>query len=152
MITLMVITLVNQAHSQCIQDLDFNEFEVAGPLGNGVWNISDTGNSAQQMINGKPTFLVSPREMVNVRISGSITVDSIGTDNDYIGIVFGVQEPTTYTNEETSIDLWLLDWKAVGQNSAEEGFSLIKINDTFNFDEPLTFMPYFWTHNTYSGF
>ncbi|NQX93305.1 MAG: PKD domain-containing protein, partial [Flavobacteriales bacterium] len=152
LITLFVTMLVNQACSQCEQDLDFDEFEVAGPLGNGVWDISNGGNTAQQMINGTPTFMVSPREMINVRISGTITVDSLGADNDYIGIVFSVQEPTTYTDDVTTMDMWLLDWKAVGQNSAEEGFSLIKINDTFDFEDPITFMPYFWTHNTYSGF
>ena len=138
--------------AQCSQDFDLNDFNVAGPLGNGIWTISPDGSSAQQMLNGKPTFLVSPQELVNVRITGTVRIDSLGTDNDYIGFVFGVQEPTTYSNDQVFMDMWLLDWKALGQNSAEEGFSLIRLNDTFDFSDPITFMPYFWTHNTYSGF
>lgn len=149
---LSTIAIFNMASAQCTHDMDLNDWTIAGPLGNGQWTVTDDGTAVSQDVNGLPTFFVSPKDMMNVRVTGKLRVDSLAEDNDYIGFVFGVQSPTTYGNNLTTFDCWMIDWKSDVQTSADEGFSLIDINYTFDFDNPNSFMPFFWTHNTITGF
>ncbi|MCB0761968.1 MAG: PKD domain-containing protein [Flavobacteriales bacterium] len=151
-LSLASLAISIQLVGQCTHDMDLNSFSIAGPLGNGQWSVSPDGSEVSQDVNGLPTFFVSPFDMMNVTIRGKVRVDSLSEDNDYIGFVFGVQSPTNYTNNTTAFDCWLIDWKSDAQTSADEGFSLINMNYTFDFDNPNSFMPFFWTHNTISGF
>jgi gliding motility-associated-like protein len=152
LLVLSTIAVFNMASAQCTHDMDLNDWTIAGPLGNGQWTVTDDGTAVSQDVNGLPTFFVSPKDMMNVRVTGKLRVDSLAEDNDYIGFVFGVQSPTTYGNNLTTFDCWMIDWKSDIQTSADEGFSLIDMNYTFDFDNPNSFMPFFWTHNTIAGF
>ena len=139
--------------SQCAVEIDFNEWSEVGPSGNGDWSPSSNGESVFQSVNGNPTFFVSPSEFMNVRITGSIQVEESTFDDDFVGFVFSALSPTTSTgSSSTNLDLWLLDWKSGFQSTADEGFSLIRINDTFDFSVNEEFMPYFWTHGNSDGF
>ncbi|MFT6728034.1 MAG: gliding motility-associated-like protein [Litorivivens sp.] len=152
LLSMSLLTLATAVKAQCTHNMDLNDWTIAGPLGNGQWTISDDGTQVSQDVNGLPTFFVSPKDMMNVRVTGKLRVDSLADDNDYIGFVFGVQSPTTYGNNLTTFDCWMVDWKSDFQTSADEGFSLIDIDYTFDFDNPNSFMPFFWTHNTINGF
>lgn len=151
-LALLYAAVAPTTHAQCPHAIDLTQWEIAGPLGNGEWEFEPDGSQVTQNVNGQPTFVVSPKDMTNVRVSGKLRVDSVAEDNDYIGFVFGVQSPITYTNNITTFDCWMIDWKSDTQTSAEEGFSLIDLDYTFDFDNPDSFMPFFWTHNTISGF
>ncbi len=139
--------------SQCSVDIDFNEWTEAGPSDHGVWTVAPDGEEVVQSVNGNPTFFVSPADFMNVRITGSIQVDENTTDDDFVGFVFSVVSPTeSSSSSNTNIDMWLLDWKSNFQSAADEGFSLIRINDSFDFSVNEDFMPFFWTHGSSEGF
>lgn len=93
-----------------------------GLLENGNWTISEDSTSVRQSVNDEPTFFVSPDTFHNVTIRGSFFVD--GTDDDYIGFVFGYLRPV---GEEEYFDFYLLDWKGNTQSGAQEGFTLSKV-------------------------
>jgi len=139
--------------SQCAVEIDFNNWSEVGPEANGVWETTPAGDQVIQSLNGDPTFFMSPSSFMNVRITGTIQVDQNTADDDYIGFVFSANSPLSISSgDDELLDFWLLDWKSGSQSSAEEGFSLIRVNGNYDFSDPDTFMPYFWTHNSNENF
>ena len=98
-----------------------------------------------QSINGMPTFYISPFDLINVKISGTIKVND--GDDDFIGFVFGYNAPldSNYQN----FDCLLFDWKKGQQGNALAGYSLSKINGTIPVSQTAY---YFFDHNNDSIF
>ncbi len=131
--------------------IDLNTWKQEGPLGAGTWNVSADGFSVLQTINGNPTFFVSPDTLINTRFHGEIKVET-GSDDDYIGLVFGYNAPFSDRNDDPNYyDFLLFDWKQNTQNFngflAREGFSLNRVNGTFT-----DYLPHFWEHQSADTF
>lgn len=134
---------------QCLQEVDFNEWQV---LGNpyGQWFIL---NNSTVMENGDaqpPTFFVSPYQMINVRITGTMKVN-YHNDDDYVGIVFGYQAPVT-SSPDNYYHFILFDWKngeGYYENIfANEGMTLSRVNMQMSYEQ--TWL-YFWGHTNKPG-
>ena len=102
------------------------------------WQVSDDGSSVLQVVNGHPTFFVSPDEFIDTTITGTLRVEDT-IDNDYIGFVFGYQSPLAANNDPVDdYNFLLFDWKKSGGDGRDEGFSLIRVNGLFPTVEDLT--------------
>ncbi len=134
--------------SQCQTNIDFNTWTQEGHAANGNWNVQAGGNVVFQTINGDPTFYVSPDTFINVAIQGTISINDFGNkiDDDFVGFVFGYQEPEINPNQ---YDFWLFDWKAKDQvysNSthlAQEGFALTQVQGNIP-QGAYNYLPAFW--------
>ena len=120
---------------------DLNTWSKKGPDGNGNWNVQEGGASVLQTNNGEATFFVSPNDFFNTTVSGSFGVETT-SDDDYIGFVFGYQEPTGAT---TDYDFLLFSWKQFAQNGDSPGFVLSRVDcmtcltfGNYNQDRPAT--------------
>jgi len=136
------------AEAQCLTNVNMNTWSKQGPPFNGLWTVQGGGARVYQTRNDPPSFFISPYELINVRITGTLRVDANVWDDDYIGFVFGYQDPLG--NDSTSHDLWLFDWKRNTQSYvnllAPEGFHLTRINGTINTLDQVH--RYFWNHET----
>ncbi len=152
-------------HSQCIQNPNFNLWEDEGDSA-AAWSAISSGTQAFQNYNTNyPSFFVGPDTLINVHISGKFKVNT-SSDDDYIGFVFGYQEPTNFSwmgnppfnaslTNSCTMDFYLFDWKKSGQTysgyTAQEGFSLDKVNGTFAATTAGVF-PSFWVHTNSTSF
>lgn len=141
----------------CYTQVDFNTWIEEADPGYGNWVVQGGGTSVFQTINGDPTFFVTPDTLMNVVISGKITVldDGAGIfnppDDDWVGFVFGYKEPNNNTSYD-DYDFYLFDWKMAwqqvnsGGNSyvGQEGFSLCKVDGNIATQNDL--YKYFWAH------
>jgi hypothetical protein len=127
--------------------IDLNTWQERGPPANGNWTVAPGGGSVFQSINGDPTFFVSPDNLFNTTIRGSIEVETTG-DDDYIGFVFGFNGPASTGNDMNYV---LFDWKQIDQGFggflASEGFALSRANGTIT-----DYIPGFWGHTDSAGF
>ena len=120
---------------QCITNVDFNTWFQGGVPSNGNWSIQNSGSQIFQSINGEATFYLTPFDLINVEIEGSISVNNL--DDDYIGFVFGLQSPLNLPPYD-DYDMWLFDWKKAFQIvgtttcgyaiNSFEGFALSKVD------------------------
>jgi gliding motility-associated-like protein len=108
---------------QCLTNVDFNNWSQAGDPSQGNWNVISGGSEVEQSINGQDTYFVSQTDLINVRITG--TFRSTNGDDDWMGFVFGFNDPINNTND---YDTWLFDWKQADQNCAPQGMALTYIN------------------------
>lgn len=148
----LLLLLTSGIQAQCEHPFDFHTFQAAGPAVNGDWVVNSTGATVSQEINAHATFYVSPIEFSSVRLKGQILVSPTTTDDDIVGMCFGLQSPDAATGYVTDVDTWLIDWKSEFQTNAEEGFSLVHIDDNFDFDNPDDYMFQFWNHVETPGF
>lgn len=81
-------------------------------FGAGVWNVAAGGQSVKQVVNGQPTFFVSPFNAYNLELEGQISSTG-GGDDDYLGFALGF-DPGESTNPNA--DFLLVDWKRTNQN------------------------------------
>lgn len=73
-------------YSQCNTINDFN----SGWYGvGGNWNVSSSGNSVNQTVNGPAVYFLNGRALMNTSISGVFRTDD--NDDDQMGFVFGVE-------------------------------------------------------------
>ena len=83
------------------------------------------------------TFFVSPNEMINVKIRGTVMVTK-DTDDDFIGLVFGYKTPTQL-DENNTYNFYLFDWKSDKDGSSTSnshaGFRLSYYNGYFTRDD-----------------
>jgi hypothetical protein len=87
-------------------------------VGGGNWSVSPDGSSVKQTINGtNPAYFLSDASYINTTFEGSFKVETT-SDDDFIGFVFGYIGPS---------DFHLFDWRQATQGSAQEGFTLAKI-------------------------
>ncbi len=135
----------------CYTQVDFNTWIEEADPNYGDWNVQGVaGDAVLQTINGDPTFYCTPDTLMNVVISGKISVHDYGwnPDNDWIGFVFGFKEPNASTSTD-EYDFWLFDWKKEWQSVGsgwigQEGFALSKVNATIS--TPNDLYKYFWAH------
>jgi len=78
---------------------------VAG-FGAGVWNVSQSGDTVTQTVNGQPTLFYSDFNALGTDVRGGARV-GVG-DNDYFGFAIGFR-PGDTTN--SAADYLLVDWK-----------------------------------------
>jgi len=91
------------------------------PDSNGNWVVAADNNSVTQTVNGQPTVFLNGLNQTSYTIDGTWRVNTTG-DDDFIGFVFGYQNPSQY---------YLLDWKQNRQNVggiAEAGFRILKVD------------------------
>lgn len=140
-----------RTQAQCSSIIDLNTWSQEGPAANGNWTVNATGTSVTQSINGYPTFFVSPQSFINVRITGTIL--TTGTDDDFIGFVFGYRNPIGQTVNPMPVDTWLFDWKrgtqTVGTATINEGRYLSQVNGNMNLS---VHDDNFWGHQPGNGF
>lgn len=123
----MAALLVASTATRGQTNVDLNTWSQKGPSGNGNWDVQGGGDSVFQSINGQPTYFVSPNDFFNTTVEGRFSVDAGAGDDDYIGFVFGYNEPGQNATDAT---FNLLDWKRGNQSSSEEGFRLARVNGT----------------------
>lgn len=150
-IALVFFLSQSEIFGQCNSIIDLNAWSEQGPPANGTWNVNVGGTSVTQTINSYPTFFVSPQEFINVRITG--TLQSTGTDDDFIGFAIGYRNPLGGTGNVFPVETWLFDWKrgtqTVGGSTVQAGQYLTQINGNFD----LTIHgPEFWGHASQNGF
>src|SRR5690554_2127573 len=122
-----------------------------GESANGNWVVSDNGRSVTQTVNGDPTFFVSPEDYFDTTIRGTFQVDT-GSDDDFIGFVFGYQAPFEESGDATNdFKTFVLSWKQGEQidagGLAEEGLTLAYINGAL--DAPAATL---WGHEEISEY
>lgn len=146
---------INFSSAQCLTNINFNSWTQAGPLANGTWTVTPSGDTVVQSINGQPTYFISPENFINAKIKGTIQVNS-AADDDYVGFVFGLKSPTTLTSSITTFEGFVFDWKQGTQTFpstsfvGEEGFNLMKIDGLFDFSNGASFNQEFWAHQNTS--
>ena len=117
------------SYGQCGVGIDLGTWIEEGDTNNGNWVVTGGGSTVNQTINGDPTFYVSPDSFINVIITGDIQVATAG-DNDWVGFVFGYNDPDTIS--PNNHDFYLFDWKQGDQNFqgffGAEGYALTRIN------------------------
>lgn len=152
---LIMLLIGHTAYSQCSSIIDLNTWIQEGPPASGAWTVNAAGTSLTQTINGMPTFFVSPQDFINVRISGTIRVNTTG-DDDLVGFVFGWQ-PIGNTGPSYNVNSLLFDWKQGNQtwsgNTSLEGRHLSQFT---NFPSDLATVPgtgtSFWGHVNQPGY
>ncbi len=118
---------VLQGFSQCLTNVDFNTWSIAGNPANGNWNVISGGSQVHQTVNGNNTFFISPFELINVRITGNFRSED--GDDDWMGFVFSFLDPIGNT---TNYNCWLFDWKRDNQGNNPRGMSLCKLSGVVN--------------------
>ena len=98
--------------------MSLDGFSQYGSASAGNWQVSADGKSVVQTINGAPTYYLSDKSSINQEYAGRFLIT--GSDDDWVGFVFGF----------TGMDnFYLFDWKARNQDSAYEGFRLMKVTN-----------------------
>ncbi|MCT4581001.1 MAG: PKD domain-containing protein [Flavobacteriales bacterium] len=81
-----ILLYVNFSWAQCNNiPIDLNTWTAQG----GTWNVSGSGTSVFQTVNGPNVYFLSPQPFINVIISGTLRTDD--ADDDNMGFVFGVE-------------------------------------------------------------
>lgn len=144
-------------YGQCGGNIDLStDWSKKGPASAGTWTVGGGGSSVTQTINGLPTFYVSGDDYIDVKISGTIKVNTTN-DDDFIGFVFGYSDPITPPDGQLN-NYYLFDWKQKpqpGGTANEEGYRLTKVDSILDYNNA-GMMDLFW-HNTnttgqYPGF
>ena len=128
--------------------VDLSSWLQQGPLENANWVVADDNKLVQQIINGGPSFFVSPNNFINGTVRGSFGVYS-SDDDDWMGFVFGYKSPIAGQDNAVDNTYLLFDWKQ-GINSetdiANEGFSLIRIQNLPSWTDTSGDPNCFWAH------
>lgn len=133
------------------EPVDLRTWKQQGDKRAGDWRVSEDGKYVRQLVNGDPTFLVSPETFIDTTVKGKFEVGK-NWDDDYIGFVFGFQSPISQNGDAVnSFDFLIFDWKQATQSSegiiAQEGFSLVRVRGQF--DRPASGEPAdFWGHES----
>ncbi len=151
-IVLIITGYLSQGFSQCLEEVNFNDWSKEGNP-DAVWIVEHDSIvyiSADQSSTTPPTFFVTSKNFLNVKIFGTITTQT-SFDDDFIGFVFGYKKPNSSTSS-SDYEFLLLDWKkesgeAFGEY-AKEGFTLVKVNG--HIDEAY-FWQFFWGHESEPG-
>lgn len=100
---------------------------------NNYWQLSPNGKSLTPPLSSKPSFFVSPYELINIEIDLkiSLTDKASKTDDAFFGLFFGSKHLPA--NEEDLYDLLLFDWRSGKNKNCEStepvrsGFSLSQL-------------------------
>ncbi len=118
---------------ECETEFDFNNWSIKGAPG-ADWELTGSSNVINTSYLFPPTFFVSPQNMINVLIKGTMSVET-GADDDFFGLVFGYHNPTQIADDNT-YQFFLFDWRGgTGTHNgykAYEGFRLSSYNGFIN--------------------
>jgi len=161
----MGVLFSSNAKAQCVTSPNFNNWVDEGDSA-AAWTVISSGTQCQQNSNTwYPNFFVGPDTLINVHISGKFRVNTY-SDDDYLGFVFGYKTPVEFgwmgwptfnpsLYNTADLEFYLFDWKKNGQtysgNTAQEGFSLDKVDGNF-YASIATVFPSFWGHSTSTAF
>ncbi len=140
------------AAAQCNSRVNLFDWKVVGAPANGQWQVQSNGQAVEQLINGQPTFFISPVDYIDVKITGSLLVDTSSWDDDYIGFVLGHQAPLKTYIGPTAVKNVLIDWKKRTQTSGQEGYTLVDVEGEFDFSNDSTYALNYWTHKPSENF
>ena len=93
----------------------------------GDWQTGNSGGTVRQLADGGATFFVSPANVIDQPFAGRILVDAATTDDDFVGLVFGLSTDATTGRPDS---YYLLSWKGTAQGGAEAGVKLVKVTGT----------------------
>ncbi len=125
---LLITTLIlsfSAFSQECETPFDISSWSMKGAP-NGVWEELTTNHVIGSIDATASSFFVSNQNLINVRIKGTISVET-SNDLDFIGIVFGYHKPTTLAFDN-DYNFYLFDWKGENENGAYEGFRLSHYN------------------------
>ncbi|MGE3298223.1 MAG: RHS repeat-associated core domain-containing protein [Porticoccaceae bacterium] len=95
------------------------------------WAVNAAGDQVTQTDNGEPGFFFGPDDLINTTLRGKFRVNTT-SDDDYIGLVMGYRGPLVHSDNPLTagpLTTLLFDWKQLNQNTASEGFNLVRITD-----------------------
>ena len=105
----------------------------ASSTGPADWQVSDDGTSVHQTKNSFPSAFYGPEVHADYYVQGQLRVDDHRADDDYLGFVYGFQDPEHF---------YLVDWKGQTQGLALEGVA-VKVADA---DAEITWGRFFATY------
>ncbi|GEM_PF-1619076 len=128
--TLIIITMFfsmapQDAHATGLEYIDLSTWEQKGNTDSGDWELATGNRTVTQLINYNPTFYVSPDDIIDKVVQGTIQVKTT-SDDDFIGFVFGFKEPAG--SDSYPYDFYLFDWKKSNQSPALEGYRLMRVD------------------------
>lgn len=103
-------TLIQEQSPLCGADVDYNTWSQHGLLAAGTWTVAPDGSSVTQTVNATPTFYVGNTDFLNVRFTGKIQVTDLN-DDDWIGMVFGYNNPNPVAAYPFPADMIVFKWK-----------------------------------------
>jgi hypothetical protein len=96
----------------------------------GAWSLSRDGYSVNQTKDGQPAFYINGTDQIDMNFESKMITSAPG-DNDYIGIVFGLQLDQTTGRPN---NYYLLQWRRNSQISdgvtAPKGARLLRVTNT----------------------
>ena len=120
-ITIFLLFILSSILYGQLTPVKLGNWKHEGLTANGNWTISADSLSVRQSANDEPTFFVSPDTFQNVTIRGSFYVD--GSDDDYIGFVFGYFRPDS---AEEYFDFYLLDGRGAHSQALRKDLPCLK--------------------------
>lgn len=85
------------------------------------WKVSNDGTSVTQAVNADPSIFLS-NQVLRGRIEGRWLVNDGAEDNDWIGFVFGYQDPG---------HTYIFDWRSGKQFGAKQGMSIKRLQAAY---------------------
>ncbi|PLX32993.1 MAG: hypothetical protein C0604_04305 [Clostridiales bacterium] len=123
---LMMISIApKEAKAAGLEYIDLSTWEQKSTSGSGTWTLEEGNRTVTQSVNGSPTFYVSPDDIIDKVVQGTIQVKTT-SDDDFIGFVFGFKEPAGINSYP--YDFYLFDWKKSNQSPALEGYRLMRVD------------------------
>jgi hypothetical protein len=111
--------------------LDLRAFKPQGPEKGGNWKLAADGLSVLQTSSYYPTFFVSPEDVFETTVRGTIEVTDAYVRYP-IGFVLGYRSPLADKgHKDTNFDCLWFNWEPAGRTSPE-GFTLARLNGTFD--------------------
>ncbi|MCF6171407.1 MAG: PKD domain-containing protein [Bacteroidales bacterium] len=127
---------------QCETAFDFTEWSLEGTA-DGDWQVAGPNDVVNTSYILPATFFVNKQKLINVFIKGTMSVET-GSDDDFVGIVFGYQNPKTLA-DDNQYQFYLFGWKggtgSLNGYQAKEGFRLSLYNGFINMADQ---EKYFW--------
>lgn len=96
---------------------DFNESE------DGNWTLASNNLSVIQTTNAPSSYLLTPVDKINLEVNGTVMVSG-NTDNDYVGLYFGYQDPSNYYHFK-----WSRSEAEENGTSPLDGWKLLKLEN-----------------------
>ncbi len=147
----LLLSLLSYAQ-QCVQTLDFNTFETRGLSPTIDWHVDYPQSVTCFSSDWQPSFFVTPDNLLNVRITGSLYIDASSNDNDFVGFVMGYQQPVN-GGMQNEHEFYLFDWKKTAETAptpygayyAKSGYCFSKVSGQIA-NDPVEIYKYFWGH------
>ena len=128
------VTITINGQTDADDFIDLSTWQQQGEPDAGDWQTTgDFNHQVTQLVNGNPTFLVSPFDFIDGTVTGTFKVETT-TDDDFIGFVFGYQGPVAAQGDAPSdYEFLLFDWRQTTQTSdagefGPEGFTLSRVS------------------------